>query len=253
MNKFLLVALFFSTGLTAVFSQNCTPDPNNPVNPGVYPDSATGFVQGYANQAYLQLITIKVPQDTQPITWLPPIAWDSTVLGNITGLPNGFTYACWNNGTSPNRCSWRGNTKGCVVITGTPTINDTGTYNLTIPTFNYLGGSSTANNYVITYYKIKINAPSSIPDSDKDKFTVAQNQPNPFKGNTLIEFNSPDPDEVTIKVYNLVGSMVFTRQIKAKQGINKFNFDGQQLNEGIYIYTISNGEQNITKRMVINR
>lgn len=246
---FTLAIAFLGFGST-VFGQACNPDPQYTA-PGIHPDSATGFAVGYANQAYSQLVTVIIPQDT--VVFNIPLPWDSTVLVNILGLPNGFTYACWNNSTSPNRCSWRGNTTGCAIITGNPTISDTGTYPLTVKTKNYLGGSTVANNFDITYYKIRINGPLGIVNLEQDKFMVGDCMPNPFNDRTEINFNSPDAKTVSIKIFNMVGTEVFTTSLRTVRGVNKFAFDRKALPPGLYVYAISNGEQTITKRMVIGK
>lgn len=249
--KLLFTILFLCFGTSGImFAQNCNPDPQY-TSPGIHPDSATGFVQGYANQPYSQLVTVVIPQDTVIFSF--PVPWDSTVLVGINGLPNGFTYACWNNSAQPNRCSWRGNTNGCVIITGNPTVADTGTYPLSIPTKNYIGGSTLPNNFTITYYKIRINGPTGIQNLNSNSFQVGDCFPNPFSDKTEINFNSPEVRQVSLKVYNMIGTEVYSFSMRAQKGLNKFTFDRNVLPAGIYIYTVSNGEQNITKRMVISR
>jgi hypothetical protein len=222
--------------------------------PGVYPDSATNFAQGYAGQPYSQLITIIIPQDTQVLQPpFPPMNWDSTVMVNMQGLPPGFTYSCWNVGPgNQSRCSWRGNTKGCAIITGNPTINDTGTYNLTINTRHYLGGSTNPINYPITYYKIKINAPSSVAENNSSLFELLQNYPNPVNDRTDIYFSSGRNLVVELKIFNVVGTEVGTYRQKAKTGSNKFSVDTKDLPSGVYLYSLSNGEKTLTRRMVVN-
>ena len=133
--KLLLIPIAIFILKIASFGQACTPDPIYTTN-GVHPDSATGFDTAYVGIAYTQLVTIIIPKDTTPI--FPPIAltWDSTILVSISGMPASMSYACWNNSTNPNRCSWKGNTKGCAIITGTPTAGEVGTHALLFKTDN---------------------------------------------------------------------------------------------------------------------
>jgi hypothetical protein len=251
MIKKLLFAFFFAAGFAHYANgQACTP--GNFTGHGIHPDSATGFVPGYANQPYTQLITVVVPQDTTPPFPPIPISWDSTVLINIQGLPNGFTYACWNTSAPNARCRWKGNTTGCAIITGNPTIADTGTYHLTVHTNNYLGGSSSPIAYTINYYKIRINGPLGLVNLDPNKFMVGDCSPNPFTNKTEIKFNAPDQKLLTIKVYNMVGVEVYSTTYRPVRGINQFDFERNTLPSGIYVYAISNGEQTISKRMVIS-
>jgi hypothetical protein len=254
MRKNLLLILLCGIFSVNVFAQACAPDPQY-VQPGIYPDSATNFVQGYANQPYSQLITCVIPQDTQVIPPpIPPLNWDSTVLVSITNLPPGFVYNCFNAGPgNQSRCSWRGNTSGCAIITGNPTMNDTGTYMLQIATNNYVGGSTNPIVYNITYYKIVINAPSSVTDIPLNEFIVYQNSPNPFSNQSEIKFNSNMNGMIELKIFNAVGTLLNTYQIKAKPGLNKFQIDSKGLAEGVYLYSFNTGDRIITKRMVISK
>lgn len=235
-------------------AQACNPNMSFP-GPGIEPDSATNFGPAYANSPYSQLITIVVPQDTQVLPPpLPAVPWDSTVMTGMTGLPPGFIYNCWNQGPgNQNRCSWRGNTRGCAIITGNPTINDTGTYNLTINTQNYVGGSTSPVNYTITYYKIVVNGPSSVIEIDPSTFEVLQNYPNPFSDRSDIQFVCGTSGSAKIKIFNMVGKELITHTMKTKTGTNRFTMDAKSLPSGVYMYSVTMGDKTITRRMVVNR
>ncbi|MCH8317954.1 MAG: hypothetical protein IIA88_05570, partial [Bacteroidetes bacterium] len=90
-------------------AQVCVPDPQF-TQPGIYPDTVTGFADGCAGKPYEQLITNVVPADTFVD---PPgvfVIIDSVVLSSVAGLPPGFTYQC-----EPASCSWPGGSTGCVI------------------------------------------------------------------------------------------------------------------------------------------
>ena len=253
MKKLFTLIIIMAAGWQIASAQACVPNPSF-TGIGIDPDSATNFAPAYANSPYSQLVTIRVPQDTQALPPpIPPLSWDSTVMVSMTGLPPGFTYNCWNAGPgNQSRCSWRGNTAGCALITGNPTINDTGTYNLTINTQNYVGGSSSPINYVITYYKIVVNAPSSVAESNGVSFEVLQNYPNPFSDKSEISFNTATAGNAEVKIFNMVGTEITRFHIKAKHGMNKFTVDSKSFTSGVYMYSITSGEKTITKRMVIH-
>ncbi|MEW6468951.1 MAG: T9SS type A sorting domain-containing protein [Bacteroidota bacterium] len=253
MMRALLAAAVLILSFASTPAQNCTPDPQY-TQPGIYPDSATNFAPAYANTPYSQLITVVIPQDTQVLNPpFPPFVWDSTVLVSMTGLPPGFTYACWNNSTSPNRCSWRGNTTGCCIITGNPTINDTGTYTLNIVTHNFLAGSTTPNPYTITYYKIRVNGPMSVAEPGKPPFEVSQNAPNPASSHTEFMIQASAPGMLSVTVYNMVGDAVYSGSLKSKPGANRFYLDTRSYAEGVYLCAFSNGDSTVTRRMVVSR
>lgn len=243
--------LLFTGNLYA--QQACTPDPqytDPDADRGVYPDSATNFGPAYAGTPYVQLVTVVVPPDTVVSPFLPPIPFDSIVLVSATGFPPGFTYACWNSTTNPNRCAWPGNSIGCMSINGNPVIADTGTYYLTFNINAYVGGSTTPQAATIDYYRIIINPPLSMIESQSTAFAVLQNEPNPFRGKTRIAYTVPSQGDVKLVVYNMLGRQVYKATIVAQKGHNTFEL-AAGLTPGIYMYTLSHGSAVVTKRMVV--
>jgi hypothetical protein len=251
--SFIAFVIAFSLNLQA--QQACTPDPqytNTDTQRGVYPDSATGFAQGYAGTPYIQLVTIVVPQDTQVFpSPMPPTPFDSIVLASFTGLPNGFTYGCWNNSNVPNRCSWKGNSIGCLQINGNPTIADTGTYNLMFNGNAYVGGSTSPIAFSIDYYKIKINGPQSVSEPAKNMFTASQNEPNPFRGKTRINYTMPSAGDASLTVYNMLGKVVYSAKLQGNKGENFVEISSSALAPGVYMYMLSSASGNVTRRMVV--
>lgn len=88
-------------------------------------------------------------------------------------------------------------------------------------------------------------------------FNLEQNYPNPFNPSTKISFAIPQSSNVTLKVFDLLGSEVKTlvSEVKAAgtytiswNGDNKFN---QKVSSGIYFYTLSAGDVLISKKMVL--
>ncbi len=245
----LLSFLFFCV-VSISFSQVCTPDPSATKN-GTHPDTLVNFVPAYAGTPYSQTITIVVPMDTT-VPILGKIKWDSTALSGVTGLPPGFTYSCSNTSSKPNLCSWPGGTKGCVIITGNPTTADIGTYPLKFQTNNYLGGSTTANPYVANGYKIIVNAANSINEV-LDIVFFKQNSPNPFDEKSEISFTSNDNGTVQFKIYDMIGSIVQDFDIEVKKGTNKIVLNGRDFEAGIYFYSLVNGKNSFTRKMVVKK
>jgi hypothetical protein len=77
------------------------------------------------------------------------------------------------------------------------------------------------------------------------------NFPNPFNKNTNIQFNSDASKMVNLSVANMVGKVVYTSKIQANKGENTVNFTAEQLSPGVYFYTISDGKNSVTRRMVV--
>ena len=70
------------------------------------------------------------------------------------------------------------------------------------------------------------------------EFSLQQNYPNPFNPTTNIKFNIPKRDNVTLKVFNILGKEVATLvKENLKAGTYEVKFDGGNLSSGIYFYT----------------
>lgn len=83
-------------------------------------------------------------------------------------------------------------------------------------------------------------------------YNLEQNLPNPFNTATEIGFTLPQQEQVTIKLYNMMGQEVATifNGLRAA-GFNSVNFDASELSSGTYTYTITAGSFTATRRMVI--
>lgn len=83
-----------------------------------------------------------------------------------------------------------------------------------------------------------------------DKFDLKQNTPNPFTGSTSIQFNCTANEKVIFNVFDMLGGEVYSNTINATSGINTFTYTSK-LSPGTYFYSISNGIDRVTKRMVV--
>ncbi len=83
------------------------------------------------------------------------------------------------------------------------------------------------------------------------KFDLA-NYPNPFNPNTNISYSIPVKSNVSIKVYNILGSEVAAVYRGYKNaGTYTVNFDASKLPRGGYLYRLQAGRFSITKSMVL--
>jgi hypothetical protein len=88
------------------------------------------------------------------------------------------------------------------------------------------------------------NAPAS--------FTLEQNYPNPFNPSTAIKYSVPQAGNVTIKVYNSLGSVVRTVVDNFHATGNYIEWvDMDGMASGVYYYTMLAGDFKETKRMVL--
>ena len=101
--------------------------------------------------------------------------------------------------------------------------------------------------------------PSALPRT----VTLAQNYPNPFSVSgyavTTIGYAVPRGAFVTIKVFNLIGREVRTLVGEVKPaGVYSVLWDGRDSDgalvpSGIYVYKISSGATNLSRRMLLSR
>ncbi len=83
-------------------------------------------------------------------------------------------------------------------------------------------------------------------------FSLEQNYPNPFNPSTIISFNLPSSEFVTLKVFNALGQEVeelVNKELAA--GIYSYRFEAGHLASGIYFYQINAGNISQTKKMLL--
>jgi len=77
------------------------------------------------------------------------------------------------------------------------------------------------------------------------------NSPNPFNGNTNINFNIVTTSVVELAVYDVVGKKVATLvNEEMPAGNHTINWDASSLATGIYFCTLNSGSETITKKMI---
>lgn len=80
-------------------------------------------------------------------------------------------------------------------------------------------------------------------------FRVDQNFPNPFNPSTKINFSIPVNGEVTITVHNILGELIDKKSMLLSSGIYTVDWFSKG-SAGVYLYTISFGNQSLTKKML---
>lgn len=55
-----------------------------------------------------------------------------------------------------------------------------------------------------------------------------------------------------LKVFNMVGKEVMKANFKAVKGENSYNLINEKLTAGVYFYTLSDGKNTATRRMIVS-
>ena len=82
--------------------------------------------------------------------------------------------------------------------------------------------------------------------------SVKQNHPNPFKGQTSIQFNLPQKDQVSIRVFDVSGKNLYEREATFGRGWNEMTIDQSEIGvTGTVFYEITTSNSSETKSMII--
>lgn len=237
---------------------------------GAIPDTTANLPVATAGQLYDEVLSFKLPSDAGELdAQYAGVTLADIRLNTVTNLPTGMSFIARDNSTddvycdgsagpsgqpgTPQTCWWAGGAYGCVRLQGTPTTP--GIYNLDIVLTGagiVLGFRQEADGD-LPGYRIVVQGGTDVNEFNDDAFKVNQNSPNPFNGTTKILYELEKAANVDFKVINLLGEVVYENAYSANPGINNIIFDGNNLNEGVYMYTLSVGAKKVTKRMVISK
>lgn len=249
----------------------CNPDPNIPTTgtqPTILP-VVTDTIIKTPGATFDQTFTIYVPSnfDFQPAG--APLSvqgvMDSVHIDGVTGIPPTFTVTC---GT-PN-CMVYGGQVACFKVVGPmPNVDDTlYQFDITISPYGVITGPApiltllpstkiedNVSNQALASYAVKVGNPPppviiGIESFDVNGFNVSQNSPNPFDASTVINFTCPISGKVGFVVTDVLGRQVYDTSINATAGANTFTFS-TDLASGTYFFSISDGTNTITRKMVI--
>lgn len=114
------------------------------------------------------------------------------------------------------------------------------------------------NIYVVGGNTAKINQGGVTPLSD-DKLTpngyiLEQNYPNPFNPSTNIRFRITTEEFVNLKVFNILGVEIATLVDEVlPAGSYNIKFNAEQINSGVYFYTLNTDNFKSTRKMILTK
>jgi hypothetical protein len=230
--KLLLTIVSVISGIILVNAQ-CTPSAT--CLKGICPDTIANLPIAHVSVPYSTYLTVVVPADTT-LPYVGSVAIDSLNYTSTTGLPTGFT-------ATPDKSGWKGNTKGCLLISGTPTIAMQGvTYKLTINVTAHAMSLPLS----VTYkgYKIFVN------DTTLGiKEINAQNGVSFYYNFTDIKIHS----NTVINDASIIVNDITGRELMHLSNLNgnDFTINKGRLSNGIYIISLINNRKVIARGKVI--
>ena len=81
---------------------------------------------------------------------------------------------------------------------------------------------------------------------------LRENYPNPFNPSTTISFSVPQQQQVMLKVFDALVqevAVIVDRELQAGQ--YNYTFNAADIPSGIYFYTLTAGNNSITKKMIL--
>ena len=184
-------------------------------------------------------------QNTSGITWVDgeqeTITWDvagTTANGVNTANVNvllsidgGQNFDIILAGNTPN--------DGSETITVPDEINST--------TCRIMVEASDSIYYAVNSNQFEISDINAADDFGLQSFKL---YPNPNNGSFSIEFNSDSSNDVAIAIHDIRGRQVYNNQYK-NTGVFTANINLQDLQSGVYLVTVTDGERKEVKKIII--
>ncbi len=218
-------------------SQVVTPPANSRV------DSVNKIVvlpPAQVNQPYNEELQFRIPNDTGniPITYIK--------IDSIVGLPPNFSLSC-----NPDSCFFPGGSRGCLSVSGTATAADSSKLTIYVELKSSIApnpvNSALTTDYDF-YFVVRGNPTGLVESQSLSKPRV---YPNPAKDLLQLQLPAIYQREVQIQMVNMLGKVVktyFYRHVPAE-----LSLPVDDLKPGLYLYSITSGQQKHTGRFSISR
>jgi hypothetical protein len=251
--------------ITAVNAQ-CPPAPSS----GIHYNDQNCFVQGEWNERTWSF------KNYDEFVFSPTVTVDidSIRIDRIDSLPCGIM---WTTSNADKNNVFKELEQGCISFYGT-TSDPMGQYNPLMKITAFVSGSAPVDSIDSRLGGIRVDLTVVAAGStctpvdtngafqqssclrttltgidDLNEVTSFSNSPNPFNTATIISFTASEARNYTLKVYDVTGRIVHESAVNAKNGKNDITFSRKGLDAGVYFYSLSNGKEKISNKMVIGQ
>jgi hypothetical protein len=102
------------------------------------------------------------------------------------------------------------------------------------------------------YLKVNKNLTNGISQISSNNFSIEQNYPNPASSTTNVRVNLKKASSLSLVVSNMLGQNVINlNKGNVNSGTHTFTINCNNLQAGIYFYTVTAGDQSVTKKMIV--
>ncbi|MBP6977688.1 MAG: T9SS type A sorting domain-containing protein [Bacteroidales bacterium] len=106
--------------------------------------------------------------------------------------------------------------------------------------------------WYIKGWEYEFIAPIGMDESTPIMTSVSQNFPNPFSKTSEVFITLQESTTLSMEVFNLMGQKVYTQDLgSVSAGQHRMTIDASNLGSGVYFYTVKAGDENITKKMIV--
>jgi hypothetical protein len=196
------------------------------------------------NEPYETVLTVIPPSEFQFEANLLEIAYIE--IDSVLNFPPGITYAA-------NADRFYADSAYCVLLSGIPTQAGVFTLKLYItpyirlPLFGIIKGPQAIDS---TSVVLTVQDVTSTEFPHTKQFEVLQNVPNPFSQSTRIGFYTPISDNINLKIYSILGELIYEESRLVVPGEHFFRFDGSGLFAGSYLYLVTSSSSHQTKKLI---
>ena len=101
-------------------------------------------------------------------------------------------------------------------------------------------------------YQVNIDIVKPSAGDKPSDYSLNQNYPNPFNPTTTISYSIKSAGDVTLKVYDMLGTEVaYLVNERQEAGNYSIEFNAAELPSGIYVYRLASGNFMETKKLVL--
>jgi hypothetical protein len=151
-------------------------------------------------------------------------------------------------------------TSGAVTTSFLPTLSQdwitetVGLYGFANPNviIKFRATNDNGNNMFIDNVNLSQSSTLGISKNQRDNSNVSI-FPNPANNETTLKIKSDNSINSSIKILNVIGQIVYTKQIALNPGTNNFKIDTKDLSTGIYMVIVESEKNSISKKLVIEK